>query len=85
MQTMPVVDGLEAEFGERLQVVRLNFNDRANDGVITVLGVRGHPTIVLIDSDGEVGRTWFGAATAEPASAGRGAPRAMTEPRQGAT
>lgn len=65
MQTMPVVNGLEEEYGERLQVVRLNFNDRANDGVISALGVRGHPTIVLLDREGEVGRTWFGTATAE--------------------
>jgi len=65
MQTMPVVNGLEDEYAARLQVVRLNFNDRTNDGVISALGVRGHPTIVLLDGRGEVGRTWFGPARAE--------------------
>ncbi len=59
------MNGIEKEFGDRLQVVRLNFNDRANSGVISALGVRGHPTIVLFDPDGEAGGAWFGAATAE--------------------
>ena len=65
MQTMPVVNGLADEYGERLQVVQLNFNDPANEGVVTALAIRGHPTIVLLDRDGDVDRTWFGAATAE--------------------
>ena len=60
---MPVVNGLEEDFGEELQVVRLNFNDSENDAAIAALSIRGHPTIVLLDGDGEVHRTWFGAAT----------------------
>ena len=62
---MPVVNGLEEDFGDELQVVRLNFNDSQNDDAIAALGVRGHPTIVLLDSEGEIHRTWFGAATDE--------------------
>jgi hypothetical protein len=65
MQTMPVVNGLEVEFRDQLQVVRLDFNDREDEDVIAALAVRGHPTIVLIGRDGEIERTWFGAATAE--------------------
>jgi hypothetical protein len=65
MQTAPVVNGLEEEYGTGLQVVRLNFNDRANDRATKALGVRGHPTIVLLDRAGEISRTWFGTATAE--------------------
>jgi len=62
---MPVVNGIEEQFGVRLQVVRLNFDDRRNGAAIKALGVRGHPTIVLIDRHGDVGRTWLGAATAD--------------------
>jgi hypothetical protein len=62
---MPVVNGIEGEYGARLQVVRLNFNDGANERAIAALAVRGHPTIVLLDREGEVTRTWFGAADAE--------------------
>lgn len=63
MQTMPVVNGLEEDFGDDLQVVRLNFNDSENDAAIAALGVRGHPTIVLLNGDGEIHRRWLGAAT----------------------
>ena len=62
---MPVVNGIEVEFGARLQVVRLNFSDEANGRAIAALGVRGHPTIVLLDRAGDVSRTWFGAADGE--------------------
>ncbi len=47
-----MVDGLEHDYAGRLQVVRLNFNDKKNDAAIRALGVRGHPTIVLIDRNG---------------------------------
>ena len=62
---MPVVNGIAGEYGARLQVVRLNFNDAANERVIAALAVRGHPTIVLLDREGGITRTWFGAADAE--------------------
>lgn len=63
MQTMPVVNGLEEDFGDELQVVRLDFNDSENDGAIAALGVRGHPTIVLLNREGEIHRRWLGAGT----------------------
>ena len=47
-----MVDGLEQDYAGRLQVVHLNFNDRKNGDAIRALGVRGHPTIVLIDRNG---------------------------------
>lgn len=30
--------------------------------MIAALGVRGHPTLALLGRNGEVTRTWFGAA-----------------------
>ena len=65
MLVAPVVNGLEEEFGDRLQVVRINANDRAAGGVFAALGVRGHPTIVLLDRDGETDRAWLGPASAD--------------------
>ena len=59
------MNGLQNEFADRLEVVRLNFDDRRNDEAIAALGIRGHPTIVLFNRDGERGRTWFGAVTAD--------------------
>ena len=47
-----MVDGLEEDFAGKLQVVRLNFNDPKNNAAIRALGVRGHPTVVLIDRHG---------------------------------
>ena len=63
MRTMPVVNGIEQEYVGRLQVVRLNFNDRQNEEAITALGVRGHPTIVLLDKRGKIFRTRLGEQT----------------------
>ena len=65
MRTMPVVNGIEQEYAGRLQVVRLDFNDRKNDDAITALGVRGHPTIVLIDKNGGRFGARLGARTPE--------------------
>lgn len=47
------MDGIEREYQGKLQVVRLNFNEARNEKVIAMLGVRAHPTIVLLDRDGQ--------------------------------
>ncbi len=60
---MPVVDGLAHDYAGRLQVVRLNFNDPNNGAAIRALGVRGHPTIVLIDRGGIPRETLLGVQT----------------------
>lgn len=46
------MDGIEREYGGRLQVTRLNFADDRNGRIIEILGVRAHPTIVFIDAKG---------------------------------
>lgn len=46
------MDGIEQDYAGRLQVARLNFNQRTNDAAIRALRVRGHPTVVLIDRNG---------------------------------
>lgn len=46
------MDGLEKDYAGRLQVVRLNFNQGRNQAAIRALGVRAHPTVVLIGRGG---------------------------------
>ena len=49
----PIVDGLEASYGERVAFLRL---DAANQGreAFVAYGLRGHPSYVIIDSSGTV-------------------------------
>lgn len=47
------MDGFEREYQGKLQVVRLNFNEAHNEKATAMLGVRAHPTIVLLDKDGQ--------------------------------
>lgn len=46
------MDGIEREYQGKPQVVRLNFNEARAEKAITMLGVRAHPTVVLLDKDG---------------------------------
>ncbi len=46
------MDGLEQDYEGRLQVVRLNVNQRTNDAAIRALRVRGHPTVVFLNRGG---------------------------------
>lgn len=52
LRAKPIVDGLEAEWGERVRVVRLNAMERENLAILSRWGVRFMPTYVLLDSDG---------------------------------
>lgn len=52
----PIVDGLEAEY-EEVQVVRLNAGESATAAALRALRMRGHPTTVVFDTEGdEAGR-----------------------------
>lgn len=59
------MNGLERDYSGRLQVVRLDFNSRQNERAIRALGVRVHPTIVLIDRRGRVQPLILGTQTDE--------------------
>lgn len=48
------MDGLEREYQGRLQVIRLDFNADRNKRAIEAMGVRVHPTVVLIDRNGQL-------------------------------
>lgn len=56
----PIVNGLEQDFGPSLQVVRLDFEDSANEKLMDALGVRVHPTFVVFNAAGEPGEPIIG-------------------------
>jgi thioredoxin-like negative regulator of GroEL len=50
----PIVDGLEAEYGERVVFKRMNVNEADGSAAAQAYRVRGHPAIVILDAGGEV-------------------------------
>jgi cytochrome c-type biogenesis protein len=56
----PVVDGLEREMEGRAQVLRLNVMDGVGGQLAARYGVRGVPTFVLLDGDGQLVLTQVG-------------------------
>jgi thioredoxin-related protein len=50
----PVVDGLERELEGQAQVLRLNVRDAVGGKLAMRYGVRGVPTLVLLNGAGEV-------------------------------
>lgn len=61
----PIVDGLETEFAGKVAVFRLNVAEEANAELQQQYGVRGHPTFVILDKDGNITGQFFGPQTAE--------------------
>jgi hypothetical protein len=51
---MPVVDGIERELEGKAEVVRLNVLDGVGGKLALRYGARGVPTMVVLDSAGEV-------------------------------
>ena len=59
------MDGLEDEFGEEVEFVRLNAIEPQVVQLQQMYGLRGHPSVAILDSDGEVASRYFGPETAE--------------------
>ncbi len=59
------MNGIEAEFTGRVTVVRLNVGEPDNARIQADYGVRGHPSVVILDEAGEVTQRFFGAETPE--------------------
>ncbi|KAA3661879.1 MAG: hypothetical protein DWQ04_15005 [Chloroflexi bacterium] len=58
------MDGLEAEYGEQVNFVRLNVEIPENERVQQSYGLRGHPSVAILDADGVMVQDVFGAETA---------------------
>jgi thioredoxin-related protein len=59
------VDGLEQSYGTRLRFMRVDFNSTTGQELAARYLVRGHPTIVVIDSEGRARATIIGVPTRE--------------------
>ena len=65
MTVRPVVDAVEREFGEALQVIRLNVQDPAGRALSQSYAFEFTPTFVLLDADGR--ERWRSVYTLDPA------------------
>jgi hypothetical protein len=62
----PIVNGLQGEFGEQIDVVSLNAADGAEGQAAFVFyGLRGHPTVMLVEPGGAIAWTRTGLVTQE--------------------
>jgi thioredoxin-like negative regulator of GroEL len=59
------VDGIEQEFRGKAEVIRLNVDELENERIQQTYGVCGHPSIVIVDGDGQVTERFLGAVPAE--------------------
>jgi thioredoxin-like negative regulator of GroEL len=50
----PIVDGLEAEYGDRVIFKRMNVNEADGSAAAQAYRVRGHPAIVVLDAGGNL-------------------------------
>lgn len=60
---MPIVDGLSAEFAGRASVQQLNAAEPASEALQARYNVRGHPSFVVLDGDGQPVQRFFGPQT----------------------
>ncbi|MEM7116223.1 MAG: hypothetical protein AAF614_27550 [Chloroflexota bacterium] len=59
------MDGLEAEFAGQINFVRLNVDQPDQARIQQSYGMRGHPSVVILDSSGQPTERYFGAEEAE--------------------
>ncbi|MCA9901282.1 MAG: hypothetical protein KC433_24015 [Anaerolineales bacterium] len=59
------MDGLEAEFGDEVAFMRLNAIEPDVMQLQQTYGLRGHPSVAILDSSGAVAALYFGPETAE--------------------
>ena len=58
------MNGLEAEFEGRIDFLRLNAAEAENGRIQQKYGLRGHPSVAILDKEGQVVERYFGAETA---------------------
>ncbi len=51
---MPIVDGLKAEYGDRVDFRSLNVAQPENLAAFRAYGLRGHPSYVILKPNGQV-------------------------------
>ena len=56
----PIVDGLETKYAGRVNIVWQDIDDSATREMVQKYKVRSIPTVVLLDSSGQVVGHWLG-------------------------
>jgi len=56
----PIVHGLEAQYGEKIQFTYLDVDDPATAELRQTLRFRGQPQFLLLDGQGNILQQWFG-------------------------
>ena len=57
----PIVDGLEEQYGVRVDFIRLDALDGGQgEAAFATYGLRGHPSIVVVAPDGQVSAVKLG-------------------------
>jgi hypothetical protein len=56
----PIVHGLEARYGDRIQFTYLDIDDARTDGIKAALGYRVQPDYFLLDGSGHIVKRWLG-------------------------
>jgi protein-disulfide isomerase len=56
----PIVDGLDREFMDQAAVLQLDANKAENAQLQQQYGLRGHPTFVVLDGNGDTLQTFAG-------------------------
>jgi hypothetical protein len=59
------VNGLQSEFEQDVTFVRLNAAESDVEALQQQLALRGHPSLAILDGDGQVIQRYFGAQSAE--------------------
>jgi len=60
----PIVDGLEAELGSRLQIIRLNLQSEVGRNLAPAYGFQLTPTFIYFDSNGS--EVWRSIGSLDP-------------------
>jgi thioredoxin-like negative regulator of GroEL len=62
---MPIVNGLEQQYGEQIAFKRVNAEVDDGPEIMRAYRIRGHPTIMLFDGEGQEVRRILGPQTTE--------------------
>jgi hypothetical protein len=56
----PIVHGLQAEFGDRVDFIHADVDDQATRGALDRYAITGRTQYVLVDAEGNIIQKWFG-------------------------
>ena len=61
----PIVDGLAEKYQAEVVTKRINANEGEGPGIMRVYGIRGHPTVLVFDRQGQEAGRFTGPQPAE--------------------